>query len=191
MVDKDWTLEDALAANEADLAKDPKRSFADPTLPLYQWFALQQLEYYESLFRDDSYYLMTAIRTCANHDLPLPAWVSKAYIQAYDAVNNASEKSWDKVFGRPYKKGLHLKSIRQKRLLKFAVLNEVTATLAMKPSTPIDECLFETIGEKFNIKKTLASEYYYDAKKTIENGEFRRIRISTDSVEIESSERGG
>ena len=32
----------------------------------------------------------------------------------------------------------------------------------------VDEFLFETVGEKYGIGKTLASEYYYDQKKQID-----------------------
>jgi hypothetical protein len=169
MVNKDWTFEEVLVANEDTLAKTPGRSASDPTLPLFQWLAFRSLEHCKEEFERDSYWLMTAIRICANHDLPLPEWAAKAYIKAYDAVNNAREKSWDVVFGKPYPKGRHLKATREKRMLKFAVLNEVNATLQNNPDTAIDEYLFEVVGEKFNIKKTLASEYYYEAKKQIDS----------------------
>lgn len=34
-----------------------------------------------------------------------------------------------------------------------------------EPDTPIDEAFFERIGKEFNLGKTLAAEYYYDAKR--------------------------
>lgn len=165
MVNKDWSLEEAINADEAALKADPSRSNADPTLPFYQWHALHQLDIYAELYKEDKYFLMTAIRTCATHDLPLPEWAAEAYSTAYDAVNNAREKSWDKVFGNPYPKGAQLAAIRKKRMLSIGVLNEVTSMLKMNPDLNIDDCLFETVGKKFNIGKTLANEYYYSAKK--------------------------
>lgn len=169
MVKKEWTLEDARAANDAALAVDPARSDADPTLPLYQWAALHQLDEYEKYYLQDSYWLMTAIRTCANHDLPLPDWASRAYIKAYDAVNNARAKSWSAVLGDPYPKGRHLSAIRKRRMFTLAVWQEIQNTLIDKPETPIDTYLFETVGKKFSIGKTLASEYYYAVKKSKES----------------------
>ncbi|HET7831818.1 MAG TPA: hypothetical protein VFK88_02525 [Gallionella sp.] len=168
MVNKNWTLEEALAANEAALLKDPERSDSDPTLPFFQWAALRKLDDYEKNFVADGYWLMTAIRTCANHDLPLPEWAAKAYIKAYDTVNNARAKSWDAVFGNPFPKGRHLNADRKRRMLTFAVWNEVTKMLSMKPNTALDEGLFETVGKKFAIGKTLASEYYYTAKNLLQ-----------------------
>lgn len=71
-------------------------------------------------------------------------------------------------------------------MLRFAVLNEITATLATNPDTPIDENLFEVVGKKFNIKKTLASEYYYDAKKVMQEGLFTKLLITDDGAEIKT-----
>jgi hypothetical protein len=78
VVNKDWSLEEAVIAHEAALQSDPSRSDWDPTLPLYQWSALHELDIYAGLYQKDEYYLMTAIRVCANHDLPLPEWAAKA-----------------------------------------------------------------------------------------------------------------
>ncbi len=186
MVNKDWTFEEALEANEADLAKTPGRSSDDPSLPLFKWMALQQLEGYREAFKTDSYYLMTAIRTCANHDLPLPEWAAKAYISAYDTINNAEKKSWDDVFGKPYPKGRHLNAINKKKRLRFAVFFAVEEKAK---SLPIDEGLFEEVGKKFNIQKTLASEYYYEAKKIIGAGGLTNIKITENEIQIETNKR--
>lgn len=166
MVNKNWTLEEAQAANDAALKASPARPYGDPTLPLYQWMALQMMEEYKKYFEQDRYWLMTTIRTCANHDLPLPEWAAIAYIKAYDTVNNARAKSWSVVFGDPYPKGQHLSAIRKRRMFKLAVWYEVQNTLVENPEKPIDEYLFESVGKKFSIGKTLASEYYYAVKKS-------------------------
>jgi hypothetical protein len=169
MTDKNWTWEEAWSANEQALKAEPERSEADPTLPFVQWSAMHELDVLEEKYKKDKYYLMAAIRKCANHDLPLPAWVANAYISAYDKVFTAREKSWDDVFGNPYPKGAHLNAIRKKRKLKFAVLIEVNDILKMNPDKSIDDSLFEQVGKKFNLGKTLTSEYYYSAKKVFEN----------------------
>lgn len=186
MVNENWTLEEAIAANELALTAMPGRSASDPTLPLFQWFALSKLQILGQKFEHDSYLLMTAIRICANHDLPLPEWASKAYVKAYDEVNNARKKTWDEVFGKPYAKGRNLNAIRKKRTCMFAVLNAVNAELQANPSTAIDAALFETVGKQFNIGKTLAGEYYYAAKGVLENGRFTHLLITGDAAEIET-----
>jgi hypothetical protein len=45
--------------------------------------------------------------------------------------------------------------------LAVAVWLEVSRIKDAAPETPIDEYMFETVGKKFEIGKTLASEYYY------------------------------
>lgn len=105
--------------------------------------------------------LMLAIRNCAEYGVPLPEWVSAAYIKAYDAVSGAVVKSWDDVFGVPYPKGTQLAALRKRRRLRFAVRVAVAEILREHPQTPIDEALFERVGEMFSIGKTLASDLYY------------------------------
>jgi hypothetical protein len=166
MIDKNLSLDEANAEHEKFLANNPNMSYADPSLPLFQWAALNDLEHMKEVFeKGDSYLLMTAIRVCACHSLPLPNWAASAYIKAYDSVNNARDKSWDSVFGLPYKKGTHLSAIRKKRVTKVKVWIEIKDILKKNPKTAIDEALFESVGKKNNIGKTLASEYYYEAVK--------------------------
>ena len=167
-VNKEWTLEEAWAANQAVLEENPEKLISDPTLPFAQWAALRQLDECRKNYEEDRYQLMTAIRICAAHHLPLPDWAADAYIKAYDSVNNARAKSWNTVFGLPYPKGTHLSAVRKRRIKKFAVWNEITQILKTQPDTPIDEYLFEMVGKKFGLGKTLASEYYYAAKQQLE-----------------------
>ncbi|SDA27050.1 hypothetical protein SAMN05216315_1325 [Nitrosospira sp. Nsp18] len=168
MVNKDWTGKEAWAANQSALEENPSRSWTDPTLPYSQWFALQELDTCQQNYENDPYFLMTAIRICANHQLPLPDWAAKSYIKAYDNVNQARAKSWNSVFGNPYPKGRHLSAIRKKLMYQVAIWNEITLIRQMEPDTPVDENLFETVGKKFGLGKTLASEYYYSEKKRFE-----------------------
>lgn len=166
--DASWTLEEAQAATDEALKRDPARPWSDPTLPLFQWIALQWLDEQRRAFEaGDQFALMLAIRICANHDVPLPGWASAAYIKAFDVVLNAHAKSWDDAFGEPYPKGTHPNALRKKRMLKFAVYNWVMGELARKPNTAIDAALFERAGKEFAIGKTLAEEYYREAKKLL------------------------
>lgn len=162
MANKDWTLKEACAANEAAMAENPERSFADPTLPLYRWVALHELEQLRAQYEQgEKFALMLAIRKCANHDLIMPRWVGAGYIRAFDTILNYRSKDWNEVFGCPIPKGEHLAALRKKRCLEYGVFNEIVEIRQRDPSRAIDTGLFESVGEKFNIGKTLAEEYYY------------------------------
>jgi hypothetical protein len=165
MINKDWSLDEAQEAHNKFLEDNPGYSDSDPTLPLYQWFALHELDTYEKLYDTDPYYLMLAIRVCACNGLVMPSWVIKGYIKAYDTVNNYRARSWDAVFGNPFPKGKSLAAARKKRITQTDVWKEVTLILKCEPDTPIDDGLFERVGKKFNLGKTLTSEYFYEVKR--------------------------
>ena len=132
--------------------------------PLYQRYAEPQLEANRGRFEaGDQMSLFAAIRICANHDLPLPRWAAMAFIRGYDEVLNCRAGSWDAAFGKPYPKGEHLRSRRLRRENLFAVRLAVD-DLHSKGS-PKDEAMFESIGEKLGIGKTLAMELYYGKRK--------------------------
>ncbi len=161
-----WTFEEAKAEQDKVIASNPKRAF-DPDTPLFQWSALHEIAgLHERFQKDDKYALMLAVRACANHDLVMPKWVATAYINAFDTVQNYYAKSWDDVFGKPMLKGANMEAKRKKRYLEFAVLNEVHSILSSEsPKPPIDGHLFERVGQKLYIGKTLATEYYYSVLK--------------------------
>ncbi|WP_347275778.1 hypothetical protein [Candidatus Kuenenia sp.] len=164
MVNKNWTLEEVVAAYQTALEADPSLSIDDPTSPYSQWNALQQLDIFEEAYKKDKFYLMQAIGVCAAHHLPLPLWAAKAYIEGYNKIADAKSKSWDEVFGRPYPKGTHLATLRKEKMFKRAVYNEISRIKKSQPDIAIDDGLFEKVGKKFGIGKTTASEYYYDIK---------------------------
>jgi hypothetical protein len=154
-------FDEATAATNRILAAQPGRR-CDPTLPEFRFLASLQLGSLRRAFEaGHQRSLMAAIRVCANHDLPLPDWASKAYIHSYDQVLNARMKSWDEAFGAPYPKGTNLAATRKHRILKSAVVTRVQAIRASEPGTPIDEDLFERLGAELHIGKTLASKLYY------------------------------
>ena len=170
MVDKKWTLEEAQAENEAALLNDPAR-ITDPTLPLFQWIALHELEQLSEQYEQGNQFaLMLAIRVCANHDLIMPRWVGDGYIAAFDTILNYRSGSWDDVFGRPIPKNAHLSALKKKRNLEFAVFNEIVRIRQCERNScgaipPLDAWLFERVGKPFGIGKTLAEEYYYGVLK--------------------------
>ena len=84
------------------------------------------------------------------------------YIRAFDKVLNLRVKSWDEAFGAPLPKGARLQDRRRHRELGPAVWLEVRQLLNSLSPPAIDEALFEQVGQKFGIKKTLAQEIYYE-----------------------------
>jgi hypothetical protein len=161
---KDWTIEQAIAAQEQ--ARVIGLEWCDPTGPLHRWHALQKLDALERQYANgDGFALLQAIRVCANHDLVIPRWAAMAFLKGFDAVLNCRTDSWDGAFGSPYPKGMHIAKARQRRLLRFQVYNRVKEILASNPKTPVDEALFELVGDEFDIGKTMCNRLYYEAKR--------------------------
>lgn len=168
--DKDWTLEQAHLAQEQHARDRGLHSIAQvgPDGPLYQWFALHELDRLRAEFdRGDSTALLAAIRKCANHDVVLPEWVSRAFISAYDRVLACEAKSWDDVFGRPYPSGANVSAMRKRRRLRYAVRNEIQRILDAELATAIDVGLFERVGERLALGKTATQELYYESVKLL------------------------
>lgn len=128
------------------------RAIANPRGPLYVWDAHHRLaEYAKSFAKGDTHALMAAIRVCANHDLPLPDWASRAYIAAFDKVNHYGVDSWDDVFGRPVPKGQHRARLEFEKRYGLTIFLDVLN--ASKADMPRDEGMFEQIGEKYRDAK--------------------------------------
>lgn len=157
----DWTLEQAQQAQDEWIVSGKPNS---PTAPLFQWVALHELEQLRAQYEQgEKFTLMLAIRKCANHDLIMPRWVGAGYIAAFDTILNYRSKDWNEVFGNPIPKGANLAAKKKKRDFEFAVFNEIVSIRKFNPNRAIDVSLFEEVGKKFNIGKTLAEEYYYSA----------------------------
>lgn len=159
-------LHDAVVETADILRSDPQRSFADPTLPIYRYDARTQLEGERQRFeRGERMALLAAIRICANHDIPLPAWASQAYIRSYDQVLNCKLDSWDAAFGRPYGKGKKIQALRKRRYLRHRVwLRIVEIRREEKDSRgkppAIGNELFDRIATEFHTNRDLISKLY-------------------------------
>lgn len=164
MVEKDWTLERVMAANEEYRKANPDApSWSEP---LYAWVALHDLDLEERRYQDgDQGALLAAVATCAHYDLVMPDWVATNFLKAYRRGIHFQVRSWDEVFGRPLKKGRHLANARKRWEERLAVYNRVREILATKQDTPIDEALFELVGSELGLSKTVATELYYETKK--------------------------
>ncbi|TCV85869.1 hypothetical protein [Sulfurirhabdus autotrophica] len=112
--------------------------------------------------------IMQVIHTCASKGWALPDWAALAYISAFEKIQKSDEKSWDDVFGKRHKKGTNLNATNKKKRIMWPLFGHVQHIIEHSPETPIDNEFFEQVGSKFAIGKTLASKYYYEAKKNAE-----------------------
>ena len=102
MIDKEWTFEQVMEANERAVENDPE--LPKRVQPLFVWSALHDLDRYEQRLRSgENFALLLAISKCAQHDIPLPDWTARAYLKKFRSVLNYRVGSWDEAFGRPTK----------------------------------------------------------------------------------------
>lgn len=162
MINKDWTPDEAIAADDDAQKSDPNYEFRRG--PLCQWQALHDLDGLGKSFESgDRAALFAAIRICASRDLPLPPWAVVAFIAGYDAVLNCRADSWDDVFGRPWPKGFHLGRARHRRHKRFQIFHRIRDIRESNPDQVLDDRLFEEIGKEFAVAKTLCKKLYYQA----------------------------
>lgn len=107
--------------------------------------------------------LMQAIEVCARKRWTLPDWAALAYISAFEKIQSAEAKSWDEVFGSPYKEHTNINALSKRKKLRWQVYMYAQELLELEPNTRIDNEFFERVGQKFNIGRSQASEYYYEA----------------------------
>lgn len=139
----------------------------NPSLPIWTVDAELALESERQRFEGgDKAALLAAVRICANDDLPLPPWASKAYIRAYDAVLNCRTGSWDDAFGRALKKGTHVAALQRRRRQRRKVWLAVRRAVE-HDGRAIDESLFEDVGKALGFGKTRAAELYYEAHRLV------------------------
>jgi hypothetical protein len=94
--------------------------------------------------------------------LPLPAWCAQAFINSIRDVWHYRKGSWDDVFTAPNPKGTNLAANRKKRENQWQVYSMVENR---PEGTPIDDGLFEQIGEQLGIGgKSTTKKYYYAVK---------------------------
>lgn len=127
----------------------------------------QLSEFREKVERGDGRTILTCLVMCLSGEVKIPDWLIAAFIDAYFRALDGSVRSWDEVFGRPHKKGMHPASIRKFKTKSPAVWLEVNQAYTHE-GRAIDEGLFEEVGRKYGLGKTLAAEYYYAFKKKAE-----------------------
>lgn len=126
-----------------------------------QLLAEIQLKMLESEFKEGNKRALTdAIYECASSRSVMPKWVVFAIQDALTSVSGFQSKSWDDVFGKPHPKGTNLNAQRKKIKFNWAIYESVKLS-----HKPVDASLFEEIGKKFGLGKTLTEEIYYSNKE--------------------------
>ena len=152
---KNWNIDRVLTA---------QNSYTGPAHagPLFQWEALNKLDELANQYRNgDKFALMQAIVKCAQVDLPLPEWTTKAFMQGYYGVLHAKFSSWDEAFGSPHPKGKHLNKARSD-FRDFPRVHKLVREMRARPNPPpLDDAFFEEVGKALGMGKTRAKRLYY------------------------------
>ena len=161
------TYDEARAASAAELTANPSRGEGDATMPFNRWAALHRIEKLRPVIQEagDGFAMLRAVRECAFHRVRMPEWLAEEFIRRFDLVDSFSVGRWDDAFGRPYPKGTHLKSSRERRRWRYAVY--VTAKKLQLRGTGISADLFEQVADTLGLKKTFVETLYYEQKRAI------------------------
>ena len=134
----------------------------------------------ERFDRGDKSALLYAVNFCVClMKRPLPEWLRRAFLNAYEADARFEIRSWNEVFGPPVPRSTHLKTEKRNAELRPLIIERVAA---LSREQPIDKGLFEKIARELRIKgvkvkATAVSEIYYD-----ERG--RQLREMMQSLDI-------
>lgn len=160
-----WTYDDAFNAQFEWKKRHPNTQSQGP---YYQWSGAMELKDLYQIYNDGNKgVILEALHICAKNCLMMPQWVEKAFLEAYQKVHRYEVRSWDDVFGRPIPKNVHLQAKQRERSVGWQVYKCIKELKRNNPSKPIDIALFEKVGERFGIKKTLVQKYYSKYKKLV------------------------
>lgn len=161
---ENWSEEEAVKQHEQWLAdgKPDSRSRG----PYETWCGLKNLARLQLKYEaGEKGAILEAVACCALNDLEMPQWLAWGFLKAYRAVRHFEAGKWDDIFGPAHPKGTRLEARKNKRQRELLVFQYMQSILAAEPDTKIDAGLFERVGPKFGIGKTLADEYCYSVAK--------------------------
>jgi hypothetical protein len=113
----------------------------------------------------DKTQILYCLNYCIMNNLPVPAWLARAFGDALHAVHTYKVKSHDDVFGRPLKKGQQLATQHHRMKIAASVFDRVREL--NKAGEPIGKELFASVGKEFGIGSTAVSELYKEVGKEI------------------------
>ena len=104
--------------------------------------------------------LLDALDYCARSGSSMPVWLAEAFCACYGKWLRYDVKTLDQAFGVE-RKGERISDRKFRESLKAPVALEVSR-LHRQEKRPIDEALFELVGEKFKIPTGTARDIYYN-----------------------------
>lgn len=90
---------------------------------------------------------------------PLPRWLSEFLRGGAFRLTRFEAKSLDEAFGINRKRRPHLPASRRQQRFGYAVWMKCDDLI--REGRPIDDGLFEEVGEEFGIGKTTTKKYFY------------------------------
>lgn len=103
--------------------------------------------------------LMNCIDYCCTKKIPIPNWAAQAFHLNYTKIINYEARSWDTVFGKPHKTGVHLKAQRCEEY-KNSIHKYVRERIDQ--GHPIDQELFDLAAIRFASNATEIKDVYYE-----------------------------
>ena len=102
--------------------------------------------------------ILKALHQCFLMNAPVPRWLSRAFVEAYEAAARFEIRSWDEAFGPAQEKGAHLAARKEYADLRFPVALRI---VLRAPDERIEPDLFDKIGRELGISKNKATDAYY------------------------------
>ena len=161
-VNKHWTFEQACDVQRAFEAANPGADRG----PVFTWGALNRLDELEEDYNTGTKpgILLGAMWLCIINDIPLPDWVKKAFLEAYEKGCNGKLRSmsWNEVFGRPPRTKQQCDRFNR----DHTALPEIWRLVAeaKRDRVPIDDELFKKIGGRFGLSSTGVKKLYAVAR---------------------------
>ena len=158
------SLEDLFEISESP-SESPSSESSD--VPLEYFINAQSLKGNAWWFSriGDKTVILESIAICARWGFPLPEWLAREFLKAYDDVTDKKLKSWDDAFGQPHPKGKHKGDLKKEYKDGFEVFKRVKEIVKTE-GWPIDEHLFKRVGEELGVGgKTITAKFYYFMKE--------------------------
>ncbi|WP_242107211.1 hypothetical protein [Luteimonas aquatica] len=127
----------------------------------YEWFLERRKEKFE---KGDAESVLWAVHYVIEGKITFPPWLATAVDKAIMGYMTHEYASLDAAFGVGRPKGYRRKSIHE-QASRAHNSNWIIIELH-KHGYAIDDQLFEVVGERFNVKKTTAKKWYYEAKNS-------------------------
>jgi hypothetical protein len=106
--------------------------------------------------------LLYCLSHCLGYGRPVPDWLRKAFRDAEHLVRSCQVKSWDDVFGRPFKGG-DARLARQRHI--YLATQKVFEAICDRHAAgeALDDKLFASVAREYGVGgSTAAKEIYYE-----------------------------